>query len=456
VRLVAFLLLAVLTVAQAGEPPRFADVRAQSRSSEAWLLDRHGEPLQRLRLDPHARQLDWVELTDMSPALLRAILESEDRRFFAHAGVDWLAIAAGAWQTVRGGTRRGASTVPMQLAALLDPELGGEAGGRSIARKWRQIRAALALDATWRKEEILEAYLNLVPFRGEAIGISAASQAYFGKHPGGLDRRESTLAAALVRSPAAAPTVVAKRACVLLKRQDAAADCDGLAYFADARLRHPLPVESRPADAPHLARRLLASPGDTVTSTLDARLQRFVRETLQRQLRELARRNVMDGAALVVDNATGEVLAWVGGSGELSESPHVDAVSALRQAGSTLKPFLYAQAIEGRWITAASILDDSPLSVTTGGGLYVPQNYDRSFRGAVSVRTALASSLNVPAVRTLGMVSPESFRQRLRVLGFDSLRESGDFYGYSLALGSADVSLAMLANAYRTLANGGR
>ena len=159
---------------------------------------------------------------------------------------------------------------------------------------------------------------------------------------------------------------------------------------------------------------------------------------------------------VVLDNVSGEVLAWVGSSGDLSGAAEFDAVTAPRQAGSTLKPFLYALAIEQKRLSAASILDDSPVRISTSSGLYVPQNYDKHFVGPVSLRMALGSSLNVPAVRTLLLVGPDAFHQRLKRLGFDTLRETGDYYGYSLALGSADVSLLALTNAYRALANGGQ
>ncbi|MGO1767644.1 MAG: penicillin-binding transpeptidase domain-containing protein, partial [Advenella sp.] len=148
------------------------------------------------------------------------------------------------------------------------------------------------------------------------------------------------------------------------------------------------------------------------------------------------------------------ILAYVGSSGDLATARYVDNVAAMRQAGSTLKPFLYAQALEQRRITAASLIDDSAVNLPTGNGLYVPQNYDKQFGGWVSARTALASSLNIPAVRLLVMVTPDVFHQRLRQLGLPLL-ESGDYYGYSLALGSADVTLLSLTNAYRALANGG-
>jgi penicillin-binding protein 1C len=178
-------------------------------------------------------------------------------------------------------------------------------------------------------------------------------------------------------------------------------------------------------------------------------------QVLQQHLRELRGRHVEDGAVIVLDNATGEVLAWVGSSGELSRAAEVDGVTAPRQAGSTLKPFLYAQAIAERRLTPASLLDDSPAHIPTASGLYIPQNYDHHFKGWVSVRTALGASLNVPAVRALVMVSPEAFHHQLRAAGI-ALQEAGGYYGYSLALGSAEVTLLGLANAYRTLANQGR
>ncbi|HWT41738.1 MAG TPA: penicillin-binding transpeptidase domain-containing protein, partial [Sphingopyxis sp.] len=165
---------------------------------------------------------------------------------------------------------------------------------------------------------------------------------------------------------------------------------------------------------------------------------------------------VRDGAVVVLDNATGEVLAYVGGVGLKSTAASVDGANARRQAGSTLKPHLYAQVIEHGWLTAASILDDSPVQLDTASGLYVPKNYDHSFKGPVSVRHALASSLNVPAVRALVIDDVQQFRDRLWALGYHGLVEDGEYYGFSLALGSAEVSLVEQANAFRTFANMGK
>jgi len=443
--------------------PSFEEVRQDHRASDSLLLDRNGQLLHRLRTDATVRRGDWVALADVSPALRAAIVLSEDRRFYEHSGVDWRAVSAAAWGNLWNTRTRGASTLSMQLAGLLDGDWKQGPGGRSVAQKLGQTVAAQVLDRRWRKDQILEAYLNLVPFRGELVGIDALSRTLFGKAAHGLDAREAAVAAALVRAPNARAAQVAQRACGVLKamapaapggKAPAGADCDALDLFATGALQRRAFGASE-GIAPHLAQRLLPGAGRTVTSTLHAPLQRFALQTLQQQLRELHGRNVEDGAVVVLDNASGDVLAWVGSSGEISRAAEVDHVTAPRQPGSTLKPFLYAQAIAERRVTAASLLDDSPAQIATAAGLYIPQNYDRRFKGWVSVRTALGASLNVPAVRTLVMVSPDAFARQLRAFGLP-LKETGDYYGYSLALGSAELPLLALTNAYRALANGGR
>ncbi|SOY41160.1 penicillin-binding protein 1C [Cupriavidus taiwanensis] len=463
--------------APAAALPTFAQVRADWRSADVVVLDRHGEPVGRVRDDFRARRGDWVALAETSPALRTAIVLSEDRRFYAHSGVDWQGVAAAAWANLWNTRTRGASTLTMQLAGLLDEDLrrpGAAGQGRSLTQKLGQAAGAAVLERSWSKDQILEAYLNLVPFRGELVGLSAMSQVLFGKYPEGLDAREAAQAVALVRAPNARAAQVASRACGILREMRLPRECDGLEGFAQLALLRTGPVAQRAAAAapsaefkqlaPHLSRQLVsearaqlpagAAMPARIASTLDARLQRAAVASLDRHLRELAGRNVEDGAVVVIDNASGDVLAYVGSSGALSGAAQVDHAAALRQAGSTLKPFLYAQALEEKRLTAASLLDDRPVNLPVGGGLYVPQNYDHRYAGWVSLRASLAASLNVPAVRTLVMVTPHRFHKRLVALGLP-LTEAGDYYGYSLALGSADVSLLALTNAYRALANGG-
>jgi len=432
--------------------PSFAETRAAYAPSDAWLLDRHGAVVAQRRLDFGGRRLAWTALADVAPSLIDAVKRAEDRRFDRHRGVDLLAIAGSVRDRLRHGLRRGASTLTMQLVARLDAQLASQRGRRGTLAKLRQMRLAWQLERHWSKAQIVEAYLNLVGFRGETQGIAAAAATLFDKRPAQLSAAESATLAALLRDPAAQPAVVARRACAIL----GAADCATVATLAEDALRR----GRRPALdadlAPHLARALLRRGGERVRSTLDARMQRLTEEALRNQLAALDARDVRDAAAIVLDNASGDVLAYVGSAGPYSTAAAVDGAAALRQAGSTLKPFLYGLAIERRLLTAASLLDDSPLDLETGAGLYIPQNYDHAFRGPVSVRAALAGSLNVPAVRTLELVGLELFRERLHALGYrHGLTESGEYYGFALALGSPEVTLLEQANAYRTLANGG-
>ena len=452
-------LLAVSLLLPARAVPTFDEVRQAHASSESLLLDRQGEALHRLRTNPQLRRGAWIALDDVSPALRSAMLISEDKRFYQHGGIDWRAVGAAAWSNLRNERTRGASTISMQLAGLIDAD-GLPGQRRSIVQKIGQAATAQWLDGRWRKNEILEAYLNLVPFRGELVGIDALSRTLFGKAAHGLDEREAAITAALVRAPNAAPQQVGQRACGILAQMRGSGTsemlCDSLGLYATGvLLRRPW----APSDgaAPHLAQRLLADQpgGSTLRSTLSGPLQRQASALLQRQLHELQTRNVRDGAVLVLDNASGDVLAWVGSSPDTSRSPQVDGVLARRQPGSTLKPFLYGQALAESRLTAASLLDDSPAAIPTQSGLYIPQNYDRHFKGWTSLRMALGNSYNVPAVRTVGMVGVNPFAQQLQQLGI-RLDRTGDYYGYSLALGSPEMSLLELTNAYRALANGGR
>ncbi|HEX4509631.1 MAG TPA: transglycosylase domain-containing protein, partial [Burkholderiaceae bacterium] len=386
-----------------------------------------------------------------------ATIAAEDRRFASHGGVDWAAVAGAAVGRAQAGGTRGASTITMQLVGLVDADLALPRGGRSIVAKIGQAAAALQLERHWTKAQILEAYLNLVPFRGELVGVDAMSHGLFEKMPSGLDADESAIAAALLRAPNAAPALVGRRACEVLEAQGRAEDCVAARGVAESVLGRP-PAAAFDAGmqlAPHFARQVMAGfgPGasglldmdtaaregglarnassqleggaaDTepragrtgldsvgspltrgagdgdrpsrvasdrkpsapavIRTTLDAAMQVRARDALREQLAELRGRNVEDGAVVVLDNASGDVIAWVGSSGSLSEAPAVDAVLARRQPGSTLKPFLYEQAIEARWLTAASILEDTPARLRTSSGLYIPQDYDHDFKGSVS------------------------------------------------------------------------
>lgn len=430
--------------------PSYGRVVAAWQPSESWLYDRNGQLLDSQRVNFHARRLAWVPLGQIAPALVETVVASEDKRFRDHGGVDWLAIASAVKARFSGERSRGASTISMQVAAFLAPGLAAP-GTRSWFDKVRQMRAARALEARWSKEQILEAYLNLAGFRGEAQGIGAAALGLFGKTAATLTGDEARLVAALLPDPAAPPAVVAARACHA--RPD---DCARLRDMANAMLGSQRQLALDPGLAPHLSVKLLTEPGMRVATTLDRGIQTMATAALRRQLLGLGSARARDGAVVVVDNASGDVLAYVGGVGGGSTAASVDGADAYRQAGSTLKPFLYGMVMERGYLTPASILDDSPVQLDTASGLYVPQNYDHVFKGPVSVRSALAGSLNVPAVRTLVIGGTEAFRDRLWDTGYRGLTEDGQYYGFSLALGSAEVTLLEQAAAYRSFALGGR
>ena len=462
VKLVRLLLLVVSLQGGAayGFDQSFDQVRNRYQSSDAFLLDRQGMVIDQQRVVQQGRRLEWVALDDVSPALKRVILQAEDHRFYDHHGVDWLAMGSALLHGA--GGVRGASTISMQLVALLDRNLRGTANRKTLWQKVQQVQAAQELERIWSKDEILEAYLNLVSFRGEIQGLAAASTGYFGKRPHGLTERGSVILAALLPAPNADVERVVTRACALARGKQMEESCGTITENVRELLSKPPVFVQRENLAPHVAVQVLSrseareqNPSKSVTTTLDGQVQRVALESLRQQLQALRSQHVEDGAVLVVENATGEVLAYVGSSGELSRARHVDGVRAKRQAGSILKPFLYGTAFDSKVLTPATLLDDSPLEVSVENGIYRPKNYDRQFRGLVTARTALASSLNVPAVNVLRLVGEDAFVRRLQLIGFTGLQEEGNFYGPSLALGSADISLWDVVNAYRTLANGG-
>ena len=334
-------LLALVAGTPAAGLPAFDEIKGAYRPSDVVLLDRHGVPIQTVRVDNTVRRLPWVALQDMSPAMLRALLLSEDRNFYEHSGVDWGALAKSAWSNAWNTRTRGASTLTMQLAGLQDNELARPEGGRSVTQKVRQVLRARELEGRWKKSEILEAYLNLVAFRGEIVGINALAQTMFEKHPSGLDWEEAAIAAALVRGPNAASATVAQRACGILKlqalplrRSRRAHGARAFTPWGDAALRAAR-AALRPAGHATCARRaaqgrwqrMLRPPPDPERLRMPAwrraryarrstpRLQRVAIAALRSQLAELRGRHVEDGAVVVLDNASGEVLVWVGSSG---------------------------------------------------------------------------------------------------------------------------------------------
>ena len=425
------------------------------------LTDRNGLPLRTTRGEAGARQR-WVPLSELDPDLPRAFIAVEDQRFLSHRGVDPSAVIRAIRDNV--AHRRvvsGASTITMQLARLLLPIDRGYLG------KLRQTLWALRLEARLRKEEILEQYLNRVPLGQGAIGVAAAMRLYFSGTPEQASLGQAALLAGLARAPSSHnPIVAPSRAAVRRRLALDALVRQGYVTSVEAiRAGHEPVLGGHAASsflAPHFTTRLLAtaeSENRSLTgrwqTSLDLELQNLLEQEVRHTTAQLADRGGRHGAAVVLDNRTGEVLAWVGSPDFWADTAgQVDMVVSPRQPGSTMKPFLYALAFD-RGVTAATVLADVVTTYQTARGPYHPRNYDRREHGPVRVREALGSSYNIPAVGLASRIGPGALLQGLRQAGFTSLSRPAEYYGLGLALGNGEVTLLELANGYRALANGG-
>ena len=450
----------LLATVAALQPPPNALPPTSEEPIRVQILDRHGEPLNRT-FDNAWNLYDQAPLHEIPELLRNAFLVAEDRRFDSHRGVDWLARLHAAVENVRARrVVRGASTITEQAVRMLHPR------PRTLWARWLEGIEAGRLERRFSKTEILEFYLNQVPYARQRRGVVQAARDSFGRDLETLNPQEMLALAVLVRSPSRldlhrSPTAVRGRLLDLAGRMHDRGLLDRRSLQAigegDLQLGEPqLAVE-----APHFVhyvRRRLGEPtaGGRVSTFLDGGLQRAATAALDRQIELMAERGVTDGAALAVDHQRNQILAWAnaGGYSPAIEASQIDAVSTLRQPGSTLKPFLYALALERGW-TAATVLDDSPLARPVGRGLHEFQNYSRAFYGPLRLRDALGNSLNIPAVRAAEAVTPAAFLQLLRRLGFAGLERDADYYGEGLALGNGEVTLLELVGAYATLARGG-
>jgi penicillin-binding protein 1C len=425
------------------------------------LADRQGLPLRTTRAED-GTLARWLPLGAMDPQLLQAFVALEDRRFYSHHGVDLRAVGRAIVQDLEGArVVSGASTITMQLARLL---LGG---GHGWSAKVAQTLWALRLERHLGKQEILEQYLNRVPLGQGTVGVAAAAALYFDASATRLSLGQAALLAGLASAPSidnpfASPARARARRSLALGRTLAAGYVTREA--ADRAAAEPLvpPRRRAPFLAPHFTSRVLQwaeDSGATLSgrwrTSLDLALQREIEAEVRHTVALLRDRGVRQGAAVVLDNATGEILAWVGSPDFWADTAgQVDMVVSPRQPGSALKPFLYGLAFD-RGYSPASVLPDIPHTYQTASGPYQPRNYDRQFHGPVRAREALASSFNVPAIELTDRLGAGSLLRVLHDAGFSSLTRSAEYYGLGLALGNGDVTLLEMANAYRGLVNGG-
>jgi penicillin-binding protein 1C len=420
------------------------------------VLGAGGEPLRFFLARDHAWRFP-VSLDEVAGVYLEAVIASEDRRFYAHPGIDPASLArAMASNAMAGRVVRGGSTITMQVARLAEPK------PRTVAAKAVECFRALQLELRFTKREILKYYVNLAPFGGNIAGIGAASWFYFGKTPDKLSLAEAALLASVPRAPNRLNPVrhpeEARRARHVTLGSMAAVGAAGADQVAEAR-EQPLPgaFKRPPLVGPHLAQMALAaSPpgqGGVVRTTLDPRIQELARQAARSRLVELRGQGVGNAAVAVLDVKTRAVLALVGSDDyqDMSRKGRINAALANRSPGSALKPFLYALAFQDGAIGPESLILDIP--ITLGG--YDPHNYDGSYRGRVEARDALVNSFNTPAVRLLAEAGPERFHALLLAGGLKGLSRPTAHYGLSLILGGGEVSLLDLTNLYATLARGG-
>lgn len=419
------------------------------------LLDRNGIPLRETRVaERFSREL---ALEEVPRDVIDAVLAAEDKRFFRHHGIDWLASARAAVTGLsRGRIVSGASTITQQLIKI------SERRPRTLGAKLIESAAALRLEQCWSKERILAAYLNRLDFGNLNIGLASAADYYFDKPVADLSEAEAAFLAGLPKNPRrlnphVAPEAVRHRQETVLRRMHANGALDPARYeravSESLALRPPL----RRFRAPHFVELVLQQMQDGspagLQTTLDFRLNEEVEKIVRERLAQLRDQNVHNGAAVVIDNATGDVIALVGSENYFAPGAgQVNGVWARRSAGSTLKPFTYLLALE-RGATPATMVADVRTSFPSADGFYRPENYNRRCYGPVRYRTALGSSLNIPAVKVLlAAGGPAALQERLRVSGLTTLDRSAEMYGLGLTLGNCEGRLLEITNAYASLA----
>lgn len=416
------------------------------------LTDRNGEPL---RVKLGVGGMDCRPGYEPLPEhwIAKAMVAAEDRRFWTHPGVDALAIARAIGQNLLFGRRiSGASTLSTQVIRMMEPR------DRTLATKAIEAFRALQLERRHGKREILAGYLNRAPFGGNIVGIEAAARRYFGKGAAQLSLAEAALLAGVPQSPSRGrpdrhPERAKRRQAYVLERMEAC----GFITAQEREEAWAQPVVARsgpyPFRAPHFCDWVgvpaRAAADSTVRTTLDWEMQQVAEGILRRRLRNRA----ADGGAIVVlDVKTGAVRALVG-SPQYADgrAGQVNGAVAARAAGSTLKPFAYAMALDRGLVTPATMLMDVPTRFRD----FDPRNFSLEFRGWVSVRDALVASLNLPAIEVERRVGQERFHATLRELGLSTLSRPAARYGLGLVLGNAEVRLLELANAYACVARGG-
>ncbi|MBU0649640.1 PBP1A family penicillin-binding protein, partial [Patescibacteria group bacterium] len=429
------------------------------------ILDRNGVPLYEIYVD---KKYSPVELSRIPKNVIFATLAIEDHEFFDHHGVRPLSLIRAAKATIIDDSLQGGSTITQQLIknVLLSPE-------QTITRKLKELFLAFAVEQRYTKEEILEMYLNNIPYGGTAWGIQSAAQKFFGKNVEDLTLGESAFLAGLPSSPSAYLSYASdidlakQRQALVLNRmeelgiisadQNQKALADELKFVEQVEyIKAPHFVQYVRKELERLyGRQMVESGGLTVKTTLNLDLHNRLQEIVTDEVAKAAPLNITNGALVALEPQTGQILAYVGSVDYFKEGwGAYDVITAQRQPGSTIKAVTYALAFE-QGFTPASVVVDGPLTIQLGGGqVYKPVNYDGKFHGAVTLRTALASSYNIPAVKMVKEVGPDNMVTLGYKMGLKNWQVD-DSYGYSVTLGGKETRLLDLTNVYATFARQG-
>ena len=422
--------------------------------SSTVVLDREGNLL-RAFLAPDEMWRINVTAAEVSPSLRQAVLAYEDRRFYVHSGVDPIAIARATWANLRAGrVVQGGSTLTMQVARMMEPK------PRTLVSKAIEAFRAWQLELWYSKKEILALYFNMAPYGGNLVGVGAASYFYFDKHPSQLSLGEAALLAAIPNNPNQNRPDLNETGARAARTKVLGLMADQGEITSTARdeaLSEPVPTKryELPFLAPHLAVHLAGQHVDAerLATTLNARLQARAERMLYDHLKPWMGQGITNGAVVILDNQTQDVLVLVGSRAFWDEANdgQVNGATAPRSPGSALKPFIYALALDRGLIAPQTLLYDVPVDFSG----YQPENYDRTYSGVVSAEEALIRSLNVPAVNLAAKLHGDGIYQFMKQAHVTTLTESSLHYGLSLILGGCEVTLLELVNLYAGLANGG-
>lgn len=410
-----------------------------------------------------------IKLTDIPKHVIRATIAAEDKEFYLHNGISLRGITRAILHNFTSESLEGGSTITQQLirSTFLTPE-------KTIIRKTKEIILALWTEQIYSKDQILEMYLNQVPYGGTAWGIEAAAQTYFGKKTSELNLLEAAFLAGLPASPSRYSPFssqiydyknrmndVLKR--MLSEKYITEEDYNNSQSFALAIKEPRIPIA-----APHFVmhvrdilnkyygRRLTETGGLRVITSLDLSLQDKVQKIVSDEIENLSPLHVTNGAALVTNPKNGEILAMVGSADyfDRDNEGNVNVTLSLRAPGSAIKVVNFAAALQGGF-SAATQINDSAVTYNYEGEVYRPVNYDGKFHGQVTLRRALGSSYNIPAVKILDKIGVPKMIETGKKMGIDSW-DNEERYGLSLTLGGGEVTMYDMAEVYGTLANGGK